>query len=132
MISTHILFANDDVLTQWIMSEVLTDAGFSVASACREQQVIELLDDAPEFDLLLIDANLADVSQHWHTALPGRPIIYTGADRSALRRALRFGESFLRAPFGAGLLLRTIDVALAETFLCPPAPSLACGRHHVN
>ena len=138
MFTVNVLFANDDVLTQWIMTEVLADAGFSVASACRVQQVIELLDDAPDFDVLLMDLKLPDcaacmdVGHHWRSALPGRPIIYTGTDTAALGRSLRFGESFLRTPFGAGALLRTIDCALEEVRYRPLAPALTHVRHQFH
>ena len=33
MISLNILFANDDVLTQWVMADVLAEAGFTVVGA---------------------------------------------------------------------------------------------------
>ena len=35
MTRKQVLFADDDVLTQWIMTEVLTGVGYGVVSACR-------------------------------------------------------------------------------------------------
>ena len=138
MSSMSILFANDDVLTQWVMSEVLAEAGFSVVSACRAEQVIDLLDDAPEFDVLLADLTLSDsagsldVGRHWRDALPGRPVIYTGPDGSALRRPLLFGERFLVTPFSAGALLQTIDSALEDACFQPLAFTQAFGRYQLH
>ena len=130
MLNSHVLFANDDVLTQWIMSDVLSEVGFSVTGVCRAQQAIDLLADDPDFDVLLADLTLSDAAEtldighHWNLVLPGRPVIYTGPDRSALRRPLRSGESFLVTPFSAGLLLRTIDRALEDAQFRPLGPVL--------
>ena len=138
MIRQTVLFANDDVLTQWVMSEVLTEAGFDVVSACRAEQVVTLLNDAPEFDILLADLTLSDgsgkldVGCRWRQALPGRPVIYTGPDRVALRRPLRFGESFLVTPFSARALLQTIDRVLEDACFQPLSRAPLQERHHVH
>ena len=138
MISMNILFANDDVLTQWVMADVLTEAGFTVVGACRGTQVVELLDGTPDFDLLLIELALTDtppgidIAYRWHRAMPGRPIIYTAPHRSALREPLRHNETFLRAPFGAGLLLRTVDAALEDAFYRPALPSVPGASQHIH
>ncbi len=138
MISLNILFANDDVLTQWVMADVLAEAGFTVVGACRGTQVLELLDGAPDFDLLLIELALADtppgidIAHRWRQAMPGRPIIYTGPQREALREPLKYNESFLRTPFGAGLLLRTVDAALEDAFYRPAIPALLGHTQHIH
>ena len=138
MISCNILFANDDVLTQWVMVEVLTGAGFTVSSACRGQQVMDMLSDAPDFDIMLIDTALPDspggddVIQRWRNALPGRPIIHTGARRNSLGRPLLANESFLQMPFSAGSLLRIIDAALEEACFRPFLPATIRPNHHVH
>ena len=138
MISLNILFANDDVLTQWVFTDVLAGAGFTVVSACRAQQVIELLRDDPDFDVLLLDTALLqsqlgeDVGQLWREVLPGRPVIYTGPEYNAIRCHLSRGESFLREPFAAGTLLRRIDTALARSCFRPVSPSVFRQTHHVH
>ncbi len=138
MISLNILFANDDVLTQWVMTDVLTGAGFTVASACRGQQVIDLLRDSSDYDVLLIDTalleteNEAEIGQIWRKALPGRPLIFTGPPRDALRLQLHQNESFLCAPFSAGALLRAIDGALEDAFFRPIVPAPSNRSHHVH
>ena len=138
MISLNILFANDDVLTQWVMTEVLTGAGFTVASACRGSQVVELLEDASDFDMLLIDLALPDMAatseivEFWRGARPGRPILYTGARQDALREPLRRNEGFVRTPFSAGVLLRTIDLLLEEAFYQPALPAVIRSSNHVH
>ena len=51
---------------------------FAVASVCRASQIMELLADAPEFDILLLDTALPDnldgydIARAWRRALPGR------------------------------------------------------------
>ena len=138
MISLNILFANDDVLTQWVMSDVLKRTGFVVTSVCRGGQVVDLLGDAPEFDLLLVDATLSDSSdqceaaRQWRRALPGRPIIFTGPDRNALRQPLQSNERFLRTPFSAAALLRTIDNALEAACFRPMLPPMAPLPQHMH
>ncbi len=138
MISWNVLFANDDVLTQWVMTEVLTGAGFTVSSACRGPQVVAMLKDTQDFDVLLIDTALAevtiesDVSHQWRRLLPGRPIIYTGAHRDGLRRPLQANESFLPTPFSAGALLRCIDSALEEASFGPFLPAMLRASQHVH
>ena len=135
--SVSVLFANDDVLTQWVMTEVLSEVGFSVVSACRGKQVVDLLSDSPEFDVLLIDLNLSDnclveIGNLWHCARQGRPVIYTGASREALLRPLQFHESFLKSPFSAASLLRVMDAALDDAAYRPLLPMMSGHIHHVH
>ena len=138
MIRVNILFANDDVLTQWVMTEVLQGAGFGVVSVCRGKDVIDLLEDAPEFDLLLTDLDLVDASRvfeighYWRRARPGRPVIYTGASREALLQPLLLHETFLQTPFTADTLLRAIDLAFEEVCFGPLMPARALPTHHVH
>lgn len=138
MFNYNVLFANDDVLTQWIMSDVLAESGFNVTSACRAQQVIDLLLDDPDYDLLIVDlalsdtAGTTDIGQCWNKMRAGRPVIYTGSDRSVLRRPLRSGESFLQTPFSAGVLLRTIDRALEDACFRPFSPAFSQARHQTH
>ncbi len=137
MISLNILFANDDVLTQWLMSEVLSGVGFTVTSVCRGTQVIDLLAEAPDYDILVIDAGLPDISdgcdvvRHWRRALPGRPIVFTGPARGVLQ-PLHLSESFLRAPFSADALLRAVDMALEDACFRPVLPTVAAVAHHIH
>ncbi len=138
MISPHILFANDDVITQWVSTEVLTGAGFTVESACRGQQVLDLLRDAPDYDVLLIDAAMlemaagVEIGPLWRRLLPGQPVIYTGSPHDGLRLQLQRHESFLRAPFAPAALLHAIDLALEEARFRSVIPALLRPNHHVH
>ncbi len=137
MMNSNVLFANDDVLTQWIMSDVLTEAGFSVVSACRGKQVLQLLSDTSEFDLLLVDVDLAqsahgDIGRVWHWTCPGRPLIYTGASRTPLLQPLQPHETFLKTPFSAGSLLRAVDTALEDASFRPMIPASRPATQHVH
>jgi DNA-binding NtrC family response regulator len=134
-----VLFANDDVLTQWVMTEVLIEAGFTVTSACRGNQVVELLDEAdPDFDILLVDLDLPDtrtafdIGNVWRRARPGRPIIYTGTRRDALTQQFLLHESFLETPFTAATLLRAIDTALEDASFRPFPLAMTPRIQHVH
>lgn len=138
MPSRNILFADDDVLTQWLMTDVLTQAGFTVVSACRGVEAMALLDSSDEFDLLLTDVDLPDnvngheLAEHWRTSRPGRPVIYTGVKRGPNYRLLEQHEYFIEKPFGETKLLRLIEWALEDASIRPFLPSLMRRGHHVH
>ena len=99
-----ILFVDDDVMTQWVMTEVLSRSGYTVTSVCRCEDAIELLGDASEFDLLLVDLDLLDgldgssLITQWRKAAPGRAAIFTSVLGFPLRRLNRH-EHFMHRPF---------------------------------
>ncbi len=138
MPSRHILFADDDVLTQWIMTDVLTQAGFVVTSACRGVEASRLLDAVSDFDLLLTEVDLPDnVNGHaladlWQTVRPGHPVIYTGAKHGSVVRMLDPHEHFLEKPFDADRLLRLVDWALEDASFRPFIPGGARRGQHVH
>ena len=125
--SHTILFVDDDVLTQWIMSEVLSEAGFSVTSACRGSEASQLIEQSDEFDLLLTDFDLpdevsgTDLSARWRELYPRRPVIYTSGRSLAVTGQLDANEAFVQKPFDAGGLLRMIDGLLGERWMQPAA-----------
>lgn len=138
MNSRCILFADDDVLTQWIMTEVLTEAGYDVVSACRGREAIELIDTHAEFDLLIVDMDLPDslsghdLAEIWRKTLPGRPVIFTGLKSGASMRLLDYHETFLEKPFSATKLLSAIEAALEDASFRPFLPGLSRRSHHVH
>ena len=134
----HILFADDDVLTQWIMTDVLTQAGFTVVSACRVSEAVRLLEDLPDFDLLLAAVDLPDdrdgveLGEHWRNACPGRPVIYTGPQRSPAITMLQHHEHFIEKPMSAAKLLRLIDWALENEYFRPSLSAVSRRSQHVH
>ena len=134
----HILFADDDVLTQWIMTDVLTQAGFTVTSACRGVEASALLDGAGDFDLLLTDVDLPDnvnghaLSDLWQATRPGRPVIYTGTTNGPIIRMLGHHEHFLRKPLSPGKLLHLVEWALEDASFRPFLSAGAGRGHHVH
>ena len=130
MTGETILFVDDDVLTQWIMADVLTEAGYDVVSACRGTEALRLLTDAPEFDLLITDVDLpdslcgTDLGQMWRAALPGRPTLYTGTSRPHATRHLAAHEFFLAKPFTPETLLDLVALAMQEAVIRPALPAL--------
>lgn len=133
-----ILFVDDDVLTQWVMTEVLVHGGFDVVSACRGTEAVDLLAEAAGFDLMLSDVDLADgvsgtwLGDHWRRALPNRPVIYMGYDHSRMAGVLEPHESFLHKPFDAARLLQCIDTALEDAALRAFLPAPFRRSHHVH
>ncbi len=133
-----ILFADDDVLTQWTMTEVLAEAGFDVTSACRGAEAFSLLGDMPELDLLITDVDLPDnvsgidVGHVWRRQRPGRPVIYIGTSRHPATRRLEAHETFLCKPFTPATLLSTIATALEEAVLHPAVPAPIRPTCHVH
>ena len=143
MASFHILFANDDVITQWTTSELLNSAGFDVTSACRGTQVSDLLNDAPEFDLLLADIELPDSAPEfnlgalWQRTCPGRSAIFTGPGHAAYSyplqlHPLRPHEVFLATPYRPRLLIRTVMRAIRDAALGIHVPNNPRRVHHVH
>ena len=138
MPSRSILFADDDVLSQWIMTEVMTRAGFSVVSCCRAAEAVEMLDNTSEYDLLLTDLDLPDnltgyeLGDRWRNVLPGRPVIYTGVKRGPAVRILEQHEYYIEKPFNAERLLRMIDWALEDATFRPAFSGFARRTQHAH
>lgn len=138
MPSRHILFADDDVLTQWIMTDALTEAGFAVTNACRGMEATALLDGAADFDLLLADVDLPDnmnghaLGDLWLATLPGRPLIYTGKSCGPVVRMLGHHEHFLEKPFDIATLLHLVEWALEDASFRPFVPAYARRGQHVH
>ncbi len=111
----RILFVDDDVLSQWVMTEVLSDAGFAVTSACRGGEAMRLIADTGGFDLLLTDFNVTDdadgvgLLRLWNEQHGDRPIIYTSGLSLTLAGRLEANQAFVRKPYDASNLLRVID-----------------------
>ena len=132
-----ILFVDDDVMTQWVMTEVLSRSGYTVTSVCRCEDAIELLGDASEFDLLLVDLDLLDgldgssLITQWRKAAPGRAAIFTSVLGFPLRRLNRH-EHFMHRPFSAGRLLETVELAMEEAMFQPSYPGAVHGCQHVH
>ena len=132
-----ILFADDDVLTQWVMTEVLSQSGYTVTSVCRCEDAIQLLQGVAGFDLLLADLDLpgalggSSLVVQWREASPGRAAILTSALASPLRSLGRH-EHFLRRPFSAARLLEVVEFAMEEALFQPVCPGVTQGLQHVH
>ena len=119
-----ILFVDDDVLTQWVMTEVLTDAGFSVRSACRGEEALEFMAESEGggYDALVTDVNLYDgvsgmvVARRWRRLYPGRPIIFI-SNSEVPESEMRPNEAYLAKPFAASALLHLLDAVLLDSRL---------------
>ena len=102
--------------------ELLSLHGHEVTSATSGQQAVELLEDNL-FDLVLLDLNMPGMDgfglmEHIERYAQGLPIIVVSGDATidAAIRALRQGvHDFVRKPYRAEDLMRTIDAALAKT-----------------
>ena len=132
-----VLFVDDDILTQWVMMEVLSQSGYAVTSVCRCQDAIDLLQDVPDFDLLLADLDLlyaidgSGLVAQWREALPGRAVVFTSALASPLR-CLGRHEHFVQRPFSAGRLLEAVEFAIEEALFRPVHVGALHGLQHVH
>ena len=129
----HILFADDDVLAQWTLTEALNQAGFQVTGVCRASDAICALRSVSNFDLLLTDVALpgdisgVELADYWRLAHPGRPVVYaTSQPRSEIGR-LEDGEHFIRKPCAGDALLRVVEEALGDALLYT-VPKISCRR----
>ena len=136
MTGLKVLFANDDIMTQWVMSDVLAASGFTLTSVCLAQRAVELIEAGAEFDLMLLDVTLPGLDQsglarRWRHLLRNRPVIYTGRTQHGLA-PLQQNESFLMAPFSATGLLQAIDDALDEVWMLPLISAAAASPSYVH
>ena len=114
MPQTRILFVDDDVLNQWLLTDSLSAFGFEVTGLCRGAAAIELLQEGEDFDLLLTDLELPDgvtgfqLANHWRRAHPGRPIVYTSAWPQLAIGPLQRDEVFIHKHADAGEVVSVI------------------------
>jgi CheY-like chemotaxis protein len=115
MSQNHILFVDDDVLNQWLVTDSLSTLGFTVTGLCRGDAAVEMLENGHEFDLLLTDLYMPDgmtgfeLAEHWRRSLPGRPILYTSNDLPIAFGMLASDEGFIRKHSDTPDLLAVIN-----------------------
>jgi CheY-like chemotaxis protein len=102
MTVTRILFVDDDVLNQWLLTDGLSALGFEVTGLCRGTDALAVLEDGQDFDVLLTDVYMPDgmkgveLADHWRQLCPGRPIIYTSEGSQLALGPLAPDEGFVR------------------------------------
>ena len=133
-----ILFVDDDVMTQWTMTDVLTDAGFDVSSVCRGADALALIGRDAEFDVLLTELDLPDglnglqLASQWRQRLPNRPVIFIGGAGSLPLGHLRTNDIFFEKPFHTGRLLEAIVTAIDDAHYRPLLRTPSWPMHHVH
>ena len=133
-----ILFVDDDVMTQWTMTEVLTNAGFDVTSACRGKEAMAQITRDAEFDALVTEIDLPDgvsglrLVQRWRERLGTRPVILIGATGCVPLGHLGLREIFVEKPFAPDQLLKSILGAIDEAHYCSMAQIPSWPVHHVH
>ena len=131
-----ILFADDDVITQWTMTDLLTEAGFEVSSVCRGSEALALIERDAEFDLLLTEIDLPDgcdglrVARHWRERLINRPVIFLGMSGCIPLGYLGSQDIFFEKPFDSRRLLRSIVTAIDDAQYRPLSPAASWPSHH--
>jgi CheY-like chemotaxis protein len=110
----RILVVDDDEDVRSALDELLTDAGFSVSTACDGQQAIRLLQaSARPPDLILLDLQMPR-SSGWDVLAAIRssalllqtPVVVVSADRSATPLG---AVAWLRKPVPVPVLLSTVE-----------------------
>jgi CheY-like chemotaxis protein len=118
MTRNHVLFVDDDVLNQWLVTDCLTTLGFAVTGLCRGADAVEMLEQGHDFDLLLTDLHMPDgmtgfeLAEHWRRTQPGRPILYTSTYPQFAVGMLEGDEGFIRKHADASAMLAAIDALL--------------------
>jgi CheY-like chemotaxis protein len=130
----RVLFVDDDVLNQWLLTDTLNSLGFTVTGFSRGAAAVATLDRGDEFDLLLADLNLPDgmtgfeLAEHWRRTQPGRPILYTSNSPHIAIGMLERDEGFIRKHADTRCLLAVIDELMTASLgYVVPAP---CRRAH--
>lgn len=115
---THVLFVDDEVLSQWTLSETLTQAGFKVTSVCRAADAVRLLRSSASFGVLLTDIALPDdlsgveLAEHWRHVNPGRPVIYVTHLPPEIIGELEEDETLVQKPCRGRDVLLAVMLAL--------------------
>jgi CheY-like chemotaxis protein len=134
---SHVLFVDDDVLNQWLVTDSLSANGFTVTGLCRGAEAVAMLEEGREFDLLLTDLHMPDgmtgfeLAGHWRRAQPGRPILYTSNISQIATGLLEDDEAFIRKHADAPDLLTVIDALLAGS-LSGFAPASSRRPHYIH
>jgi CheY-like chemotaxis protein len=121
MPQNHILFVDDDVLNQWLVTDSLSALGFTVTGLCRGAAAVEMLESGYEFDLLLTDLHMPDgmtgfeLAEHWRRTQPGRPILYTSNTPQIAIGMLENDEGFICKHADAPDLLAVINELMTVT-----------------
>jgi CheY-like chemotaxis protein len=137
MPQTRILFVDDDVLNQWVLTDSLSALGFEVIGLCRGAAAIELLKDGEDFDLLLTDLHMPDgvsgfeLANHWRQVHPGRPIIYTSDRPQMALWPLERDEGFIRKHADARDVISVI-IELLTVKYSDVIPAAAQRAHYIN
>jgi len=119
----EILVIDDDKLTRWSLTRVLTRAGYRVQEAGSASEGLTRAQRAAP-DLVFLDCCLPDgdgvsVLQMLQELRPSLPVVMISADapREAVRSLYRLGaRGYLEKPCSP-----TLVVALADSLLGPPA-----------
>ncbi|MEO6022912.1 MAG: EAL domain-containing protein [Burkholderiales bacterium] len=117
----RLLVVDDEPRMLEVLLELLKLHGHDVTSASSGQQAVSLL-QAAQFDLVLLDLNMPEMDgfglmEHIERHAYGVPMIVISGDTTidAAIQALRKGaHDFVRKPYRAEELLRTIDSALEK------------------
>ena len=138
MVYRSILFVDDDVMTQWTMTDVLTQAGFDVTSACRGHEALRMIELDGDFDLLLTEIDLPDrfdglqLAQRWRERLVGRPVIFMGLSGCLPLGQLGRRDIFFEKPFEPRRLLQTIVSAIDDAPYRPFTRATPYPTHHFH
>jgi CheY-like chemotaxis protein len=118
---SHVLFVDDDVLNQWLVTDSLSAHGFTVTGLCRGAEAVKLLKEGHDFDLLMTDLHMPDgmtgfeLADHWRRAQPGRPILYTSTISQIATGLLEDDEGFIRKHAASSDLMAVVYTLLSGT-----------------
>lgn len=125
MSSIHkkILIVEDDIDIRTAMSELLMDSGYEIATANHGQAALDLLDQDPHFDLILLDLMMPIMDgfdfrnrQKTHPKISKIPVIIMSADGHVSQKMQRaLVTDYVKKPMDLDDLLRTIADKFRES-----------------
>jgi DNA-binding response OmpR family regulator len=121
-VKTSVLLAEDEIVLQELLQEVLTDAGFEVVVAGDGAQAMGTLDLKPcRFSAVITDINLGAgpdgwaVSQHARVLIPNIPVVYVSGHSLKDWPAKGVPNSlFLPKPFRLSQIVAAVSAVLSS------------------
>jgi CheY-like chemotaxis protein len=116
-----VLLVEDEPLLGELMTEALTDKGFSVVASTDAGGALRHLLSGADCDILFTDIELgegmdgATLAQLAHAMRPALPIVYTSGRRSPDDFVTVPGATFLPKPYSLSDVDRTLVEKLGET-----------------
>lgn len=116
----QILLVDDEAMIRMILADVLGSMGYAVVEAASGDAALRHLDALDDYALVITDIHMPggidglELAERIEAQGPGKPLIFMTGRPDVMQRDLRSNEAFLRKPFGAEQLMRTVEGLLGS------------------